>query len=62
MEEKESRPLWMPAGSVRALIALSAIGTICYMGASTGDFVMPEFMSTVVAVIIGFYFGNRSKA
>lgn len=62
MDEKENKPLWMPAGSVRALIALTAVASMCYMGISSGDFTMPEFMSTTVAVIIGFYFGTRSKA
>lgn len=59
--EKEDRPLWMPKGSVRALIALAAIGSMCYMGISNATFEMPEFMMTTVGIIIGFYFGNRAK-
>lgn len=61
MEEKEDKPLFLPKGSIRAIIAIMAVGSTCYMGLSTADFVMPEFMSTIVAMIIGFYFGNRAK-
>ena len=60
MEEKEQNPLFLPKGSVRALIALSVIGTACYMGVSSGEFTMPEWLMTLLATITGFYFGNRA--
>lgn len=51
-------PLWMPYGSIRGLLALALVGVTCVLalnGSITG-----EAFLTIVAVVIGFYFGAKS--
>lgn len=46
------QPLWMPAGSVRSILALGVVG------AFIGGLVEIE----VATLVLGFYFGSRNGA
>jgi hypothetical protein len=52
-------PLFLPAGSVRSLLALmfTAVAVYCVMFGIKMD----ESMMNLLFVIIGFYFGNKLK-
>lgn len=52
------QPLWMPKGSVRALIALSLTAVTCYLavaGAISGE----SFLA-VQGTVAAFYFGAKA--
>ena len=53
-----NQPLGLPKGSVRAIIALVAIATACYL-ALMGMTDIPEWLNTILSVIVGFYFGQK---
>ena len=53
----EEEPLWLPKGSIRALIALALVIAVCSITAATGT--VPKELLAVVSVIIGFYFGVK---
>lgn len=62
-EEKEdwtTRSLGLPKGSVRAIIALSVIATACYL-VLTGTTDIPDWLNTIISVIVGFYFGQKAR-
>ena len=53
-----NQPLGLPKGSVRAIIALVAIATACYLALTeTAD--IPDWLNTILSVIVGFYFGQK---
>lgn len=59
-----NRPLGLPVGSFRAILAYSLV---VYLGfyvltsiLSVSQFTPPDFLSGIVATVIGFYFGSRS--
>jgi len=54
---EEERPLWLPAGSVRAIIALSTVGAMIALLAMSGN--VPEWFIAVVGSVIGFYFAKK---
>lgn len=45
------KPLWMPAGSVRSLIALSVVAA----------FIAGLIEKDVVLMVLGFYFATRTS-
>jgi hypothetical protein len=47
------QPLWLPAGSVRAIMALGLVGAII---AGVGG----DPVSTLAAAVVAFYFGQKS--
>lgn len=54
---QEPNPLWMPQGSVRAIITLSLLvmsGVMLTMGTD-----IPEWLSILVVSCVSFYFGTR---
>lgn len=63
MDEKKkewrNKPLGLPSGSVRAIIALGMVSVASYMILFSALDV-PEWFQAVIAVIIGFYFGKAS--
>jgi len=55
---KEPYPLWLPRGSVRAILALGSIlATIIMIFVGIE---VPEWWYAVVAAISAYYFGQRS--
>jgi len=54
----KDRALGLPTGSVRAIIALAMISVAGYMIVFS-VLVVPEWFQTVIAMIIGFYFGKK---
>ena len=52
-------PLGLPQGSIRALITLIMVA-ISTIAAFTGNEKVIQTFSHIVAVIIGYYFGNRT--
>ena len=51
-------PLWMPYGSVRAILALSLVFVTCF-GFITDRITGEAFMS-VAAAVVAFYFGTKA--
>lgn len=45
-------PLWLPAGSVRAILAL----------ALTAAFIFGRIESGIIGVVLGFYFGAKAMS
>lgn len=54
--------LGLPAGSVRALIALGVVGTVCGLLARDPDRELPEHLETLLFVVLGHYFAARGQA
>lgn len=54
----EDRPLWMPRGSVRAIIALIFSIAVAYLGV-TGE-IEAERMVEIIMVILAFYFSSKA--
>lgn len=58
-------PLGLPTGSFRAILAYTLVAYLgLYVGTSiltVSDFAPPEFLLGIVATVIGFYFGSRSR-
>ena len=46
---RDDKPLWMPAGSVRSVIALALVGA----------YIAGAIAEEIVFAVIGFYFGQR---
>ena len=54
----EDEPLGLPQGSVRALIALALVITLCVVAGVTGS--TPKEILGMVGIVIGYYFGART--
>jgi len=50
LEASQEKPLWLPVGSIRALIALGITTAFLFDGVDT----------EVVLLVLGFYFGSRT--
>jgi len=48
-----TKPLWMPSGSVRSIIALAVV--VAYI-------VTDAIAEEVLLLVLGFYFGSRNGA
>lgn len=55
---KDSPPLFLPVGSVRAILALGLIGISGLL--MTQGVEVPEWLYSSVVMILGFYFGARN--
>ena len=53
------KPLGMPEGSVRAILALSIVGSAIY-GLITGNLNPQEFLM-ISSVVTGFYFATKKE-
>jgi hypothetical protein len=52
------QPLFLPAGSVRAIIA---VGLLVFCGVLvTQGIVIPEWFSSITSMSVAFYFGGRA--
>jgi hypothetical protein len=51
------QPIWLPKGSVRALLALGTTATTLYMCAR--GIPVPELLRDLTMTVVGFYFGGR---
>lgn len=60
-EEHEDKPLWLPKGSVRAIMALATIATACYMAMFSAQ-LLPDWLVGLIGTIVGFYFGTRAAS
>lgn len=53
-----NQPLWLPPGSVRAVLALMLVGVLSYL-AVTGQIKAESFIG-IVAAVVAFYFGTKA--
>ena len=54
----EYNPLWMPKGSIRAILVMGLLTTVCY-ATLTGLFEdIPPAINTLLSMAFGFYFGQ----
>lgn len=56
----KTQPLWLPQGSVQALLAIALTLTFCYL-AITGV-IAPEAVKEIVLVVLSFYFIVKAAA
>lgn len=52
-------PLFLPAGSVRSLIALLIVFSTIIIYYKTG--IIPDKLADIMFVVVGFYFGSKTK-
>jgi len=55
--ENNNHPLWMPSGSVRAILALMVIGTLCY--AYLEQLEVPDRFWELGLLVAGAYFVQK---
>jgi hypothetical protein len=53
-------PLWLPKGSVRALIALGVVASTILIAITQQS--VPEVLGTLAGVVVTFYFKDRERA
>jgi len=53
-------PLWLPYGSVRALLALMLVAVTCW--GFIADRITGEAFMSVAAAVVAFYFGTKAGA
>ena len=53
----DNNPLWLPAGSVRSIIALLLVVAAVGLAIATGNV---DTVDTLAVAAVSFYFGNRS--
>lgn len=54
--------LGLPAGSVRALLALAVVGTVCGLLLRDPSRALPEHLESLLFVVLGHYFAARGAA
>jgi len=54
-----NQPLWLPPGSIRAVMALSLTGALIYLLVSQAP--VPDWLTPVITALIGFYFAGREN-
>ncbi len=54
--------LGLPSGSVRALLALAVVGTVCGLLLRAPERPLPEHLENLLFVVLGHYFAARAKA
>lgn len=59
---KQHHALGLPGGSVRALIALGMVGTVCGLLIRDPSQPLPESLENLLFVILGHYFAARGQA
>lgn len=59
---RQIHALGLPAGSVRALIALGVVGTVCGLLVRAPERPLPEHLESLLFVVLGHYFAARGQA
>jgi len=57
---KGSEPLWLPKGSIRAIVALGLVAAALVV--ALHGRVLPVALMSLLLTVVGFYYGFRSKA
>jgi hypothetical protein len=52
-----NEPLWMPRGSVRAIVALMLVATVC--AAAILQRGVPDWLIAIVGSVVTFYYTKR---
>jgi len=60
MNNNNGTPLWMPKGTVRAMLALMVIGTVCYTFLKQVE--VPERLVDLGLLVLGAYFVQKVVA
>lgn len=60
MNNNNGTPLWMPKGSVRAILALAVVGTVCYTFLKQIE--VPERLVDLGLLVLGAYFVQKVVA
>ena len=55
----KNQPLWMPSGSVRAILALMLVIVTCYLAVSSQ--ITGEAFLTIASAVVAFYFGTKQQ-
>jgi len=58
-KEKKENPLWLPEGSIRAILAIIALTGVIICVAMGIE--APEYLKTIVGMIIAFFFGGHTS-
>ena len=55
------KPLWMPKGTIRAILALMVVGTVCYtfIVAFQKQLQVPERLIDLGLLVLGAYFVQK---
>lgn len=53
------KPLNLPAGSVRSILTILIVGTLCFVAAKNGS--VPSDLGILATAIINHYFSQRQK-
>jgi len=56
---KNKKPLWLPEGSIRAIVLLMFVGTICFDAVWGKQVVDVKDFISLVTLAMGYYFGTR---
>lgn len=54
----KTKPLWMPEGSVRAVLAMSIVGAFIYVCIDTGN---TEALAAIAVMVAKDYFQSRNN-
>ena len=57
-ENKDQNPLWLPEGSIRAIVFFMVMLVFCYM--TIVRYIPVEAFIGVISVMVGYYFGKTS--
>jgi len=57
MNNNNGTPLWMPKGTIRAILALMVVGTVCYTFLKQVD--VPERLIDLGLLVLGAYFVQK---
>jgi hypothetical protein len=55
-----TEPLWLPKGSVRAIVMLLMTLTVCILSVLNRS--VPDIVQTAFSLCLGFYFGQRGSS
>ena len=58
MSENNNKPLWLPQGSVRSIIALAFVAVVIVAVLKVME--VPQPLWDLTLVIVGFYFGTKA--